>query len=98
MITVAGVEYVTTVEACDRLDIAADTLRKWYAPQHGQPRVRLLRDPDGRPVRHGRHLLVAWPDTVEAEYATRTHPRRPRSGPRAAGLPEDIVRPYDRGV
>ncbi len=83
MITVDAVEYVTTGTACARLapDVTAETLRNWYAPRGGRaPLVRLLRDPDGQPVRLGREYLVCWPDVVEAELATRLEPGgRPRT-------------------
>lgn len=80
----AGVEYVTTSEACGRLapDVGPETLRNWYAPRGGSaPRVRLLRNYAGRPVRVGREYLVAWPDVVEAEHTARTAAGgRPRGG------------------
>ncbi len=79
---VTGLEYVTTGEACERLapDVTTETLRNWYAPRGGRPpSVRLLRDPDGRPVRLGREYLVCWPDVVEAELTARLEPGgRPR--------------------
>jgi hypothetical protein len=76
----AGVEWIPTGEACQRLDLGPDTLRNWYAPRGGaRPRVRLLLDVDGYPVRVDRQYLVAWPDVVEAEHATRLNPRRPRT-------------------
>lgn len=77
---VDGLEYVSTGQACERLapDVRPETLRNWYAPRAGAPRVRVLRDPSGRPVRLRRQLLVCWPDVVEAEHATRARARRPR--------------------
>lgn len=81
-VVVDGLEWVPTGEACERLapDVRPDTLRNWYAPRTGKPRVRLLRDTTGRPVRLRRQLLVCWPDVVEAEHAARTHPAgRPRT-------------------
>lgn len=84
MIVVDGAEWVTTGEACARLapDVHPDTLRNWYAPRGGRaPVVRLLRDPDGVPVRVRRQFLVRWADVVEAEHAARTRPAgRPRTG------------------
>lgn len=80
---VDGVEYVPSGEACDRLGVGVTTLRHWYHPRAGEPaRVRLLRDPDGRPVRLHRQVMVCWPDAVEAEYATRS---TARGRPRGAG-------------
>ena len=76
-------EWVTTREACRRLapDVGPDTLRNWYAPRTGTPRVRVLRHPGtGRPLRLRRQLLVCWPEVVEQEYAARTEPAgRPRT-------------------
>lgn len=75
---VDGLEYVSTGVACERLDVHPDTLRNWYAPRTGTPRVRVLRDPTGRPVRNHRQLMLCWADVVEAEHLTRTTARRPR--------------------
>lgn len=81
-VIVDGVEWITTRDACRRLapDVRPNTLRNWYAPRDAStPRVRLLRDPTGRPVRWRRQYLVAWEDVVEAEHATRSNPAgRPR--------------------
>lgn len=77
---VDGLEYVTTGQACARLapDVGRETLRNWYAPRKGPPRVRVLRDLDGRPVKLNGEVVVCWPDVVEAEHATRQRARRPR--------------------
>lgn len=82
MIEHDGCEYVPSRTACERLDVGEDTLRNWYRPRGGRPaRVRLLLDPRGNPVTWQRQVLVCWPDAVEAEHATRRHPRRPRKNP-----------------
>lgn len=82
-VIIGGVEWITTGEACERLapDVGPETLRNWYAPRDGRPpTVRVLRDPDGRPVRLRRQLLVCWADVVEAEHTARTQPAgRPRN-------------------
>lgn len=87
MIVIDGVEWVTTGEACRRLapDVTFETLRNWYAPRdRSTPRIRLLRDPAGRPARCNRQYLVAWPEVVEAEVVARTAAGevggRPRAG------------------
>lgn len=81
-VIIDGVEWIPTGEACERLapDVGPETLRNWYAPRDGRAAtVRVLRDPDGRPVRLRRQLLVCWPDVVEAEHAARTQAAgRPR--------------------
>jgi hypothetical protein len=81
VIVVHGLEWVTTGEACERLspDVGPETLRNWYAPRAGEPRVRLLRAPGGKPVRQDRQYLICWPDCVEAEHAARVEAAgRPR--------------------
>lgn len=77
MLTYAGHEWITTSEACERLapDVGHETLRNWYAPRNGAtPRVRILRTPDGTPIKYRRECLLCWADVVEAEHATRTAP------------------------
>ncbi len=36
----AGRELLPASEVCERLDIRRDTLRNWYAPRRGAPRLR----------------------------------------------------------
>jgi hypothetical protein len=75
MIIIAGVEWVTTSEAVERLapDVGPETLRNWYAPRGGRPSVvRLLRGADGRPLRVRRQYVLCWAEVVEAEHAART--------------------------
>lgn len=76
---VDGLEWIPTGEVCRRLapDVSANTLRNWWRAG----RVRLLRDPTGRPVRLDRQFLLCWTDVIEAEHAARTTPLggRPRT-------------------
>ena len=82
MLHLHGHEWVTTGEAVERLgpEVSYETLRNWYAPRGGRPpRVRLLRNPAGLPVRQRGQVLLCWADAVEAERATRLRPAgRPR--------------------
>lgn len=74
---VAGVEYVTTTDACERLapDVTPRVLLKWR--QRGL--IDYVRDPDGQPIRMpsptGPQNVYPWLDVVEAEHQTRTSPK-----------------------